>query len=92
MVSLVDIMMLVGLLGLVEYNPDANHVIEYESIEIQEDLSFVEKPVKILDWQEKSLRNKLVKLVRVLWRNPKVEESIWELESDMRSRYPHLFS
>ena len=77
---------------LKKYNPDASHVIEYEPVEIQADLSFVEQPVKVLDWQVKSLRNKSVKLVKVLWRNPKVEESTWELESDMRSRYPHLFS
>ncbi|XP_074346826.1 uncharacterized protein LOC141685630 [Apium graveolens] len=77
---------------LKKYNPDTSHVIEYEPVEIQADLSFVEQPVKILDWQVKSLRNKSVKLVKVLWRNPKVEESTWELESDMRSRYPHLFS
>ena len=77
---------------LKKYNLDASHVIEYEPVEIQTDLSFVEQPVKILDWQEKSLRNKSVKLVKVLWRNPKVEESTWELESDMRSRHPHLFS
>ena len=77
---------------LKKYNPDASHVIEYEPVEIQADLSFVEQPVKLLDWQVKSLRNKSVMLVKVLWRNPKVEESTWELESDMRSRYPHLFS
>ncbi|XP_074376986.1 uncharacterized protein LOC141718502 [Apium graveolens] len=74
-----------------KYNPNVNHVIEYEPIEIQKDLSNVEQPVKILDWQEKRLRNKIVKVVKVLWRNPKVEKSIWELESEMQVRYPHLF-
>ncbi|XP_074323353.1 uncharacterized protein LOC141660280 [Apium graveolens] len=63
------------------YLPDSNHVIDNEPIEIQPDLSFVERPVKILDRQERVLRNKSVSLVRVLWRNPKVEESTWELES-----------
>jgi len=77
---------------LKRYLPDSNHVIEYEPIEIQPDLSFVEQPVQILDKKERVLRNKSVSLVRVLWRNPKVEESTWELESEMRSKYPHLFS
>ena len=77
---------------LKKYNPDVNHVIEFEPIEIQSDLSYIEHPIQILDWQEKSLRNKIVRLVKVPWRNPKVEESTWELESDMRNRYPHLFS
>ena len=77
---------------LKRYFPDSNHVIEYEPIEIQPDLSFVERPVQILDRQERVLRNKSVPLVRVLWRNPKVEESTWELESEMLAKYPHLFS
>ena len=77
---------------LKRYNPDSRHVIEYEPIDIQPDLSFVEQPVRILDRREKVLRNKSVSLVRILWRNPMVEESTWELESEMLEKYPHLFS
>ena len=77
---------------LKRYYPDSNCVIEYEPLDLQADLTFEEQLVKILDRQEKMLRNKKIVLVRVLWRNPKVEESTWELESDMLVRYPHLFS
>ena len=77
---------------LKKYNPDLKHVIEYSPIEIQSDLSYIEQPVEILDRREKALRNKTVSLVRVLWRNPMVEESTWELESEMLEKYPHLFS
>ncbi|KAL8089701.1 hypothetical protein AgCh_039255 [Apium graveolens] len=77
---------------LKKYNPDSRHVIKYEPIELQADLSYIEGPIEILEEREKVLRNKVVKLVRVLWRNPKVEESTWELESNMREKYPHLFS
>ena len=77
---------------LKKYNPDANHVIESEPVEIQVDLSYEEQLVQILDRQERKLRKKLVSLVKVLWRNPKVEETTWELESEMRNQYPQLFS
>lgn len=77
---------------LKKYNPDLKHVIEYSPIEIQSDLSYIEQLVEILDQREKTLRNKTVSLVRVLWRNPMVEESTWELESEMLEKYPHLFS
>ena len=77
---------------LKKYQPDSSHVIEYEPIEVQPDLSYVEQPVKILDRKEKVLRNKTIPIVRVLWRNPKVEESTWELESEMLEQFPHLFS
>ncbi|XP_063942791.1 uncharacterized protein LOC135150428 [Daucus carota subsp. sativus] len=43
---------------LKKYNPDSKHVIEYEPIELEADLSYVEKPVEILDRKEKVLRNK----------------------------------
>ena len=49
-----------------KYNPDASHVIEYEPLEIQPDLSYVEQPIEILDRKEKALRNKIVPLVKVL--------------------------
>ena len=74
-----------------KYRPDSNHVIEYEPIEVQSYLSYEERPIQILDRKEKVLRNKTVVMVRVLWRNPKVEESTWELESDMLEKYPQLF-
>ena len=77
---------------LKKYHMDSRHIIEHDPVEIQSDLSYVEQPVQILDRQEKVLRNKSVWLVKVLWRNPKVEESTWELESDMLERYPRLFA
>ena len=55
--------------------PSSNQVIEYEPIELQPDLSYVEQPVQILDRKERVLRNKSIPIVKVLWRNPRVEES-----------------
>ncbi|KAL5545990.1 hypothetical protein UlMin_005677 [Ulmus minor] len=67
----------------------------YEILErvgkIHEDLSLQEKPVQILDFKVKTLRNKEIPLVKVLWRNQSVEEATWECESDMRASYPELF-
>ncbi|KAL8110718.1 hypothetical protein AgCh_026455 [Apium graveolens] len=77
---------------LKRYIPDSNQVIEYEPIELQPDLSYVEQPIQILDRKERVLRNKSIPIVKVLWRNPRVEESTWELESDMLDKYPHLFN
>ena len=76
---------------LKKYVPDKSHVLEQEPIEIHEDLSLPEKPVQILDFKVKTLRNKEIPLVKVLWRNQSVEEATWERESDMRASYPELF-
>ncbi|KAL0549281.1 hypothetical protein IC582_013762 [Cucumis melo] len=74
-----------------KYVPDPSHVVDYEPLEIDENLSYVEQPVEVLAREVKTLRNKQIPLVKVLWRNHRVEEATWEREDDMRSRYPELF-
>ncbi|KAL5556291.1 hypothetical protein UlMin_038527 [Ulmus minor] len=76
---------------LKKYIPDPSHVLEHKPIEVHEDLTYEEQPMQILDKKEKTLRNKVIPLVKVLWRNHKVEEATWEREDDMRKKYPHLF-
>ena len=75
-----------------KYVSDPTHVLSYEHLQLDQDLSYEEKPVQILDRKDKVLRNRTVPLVKVLWRNIKSEEATWELESDMQSRYPELFA
>ena len=70
---------------------DPSHVLESEPIEVREDLTYQEQPVQILDRKDKALRKKIIPLVKVLWRNHKVEEVTWEREDEMRAKYPHLF-
>ncbi|XP_021722702.1 uncharacterized protein LOC110690177 [Chenopodium quinoa] len=74
-----------------KYVHDPTHVIQPETIELDETLTFKERPVKILDTKTRSTRNKAVKLVKVLWSNQNSEEATWEAEHDMKKRYPELF-
>ncbi|KAL5553920.1 hypothetical protein UlMin_041321 [Ulmus minor] len=76
---------------LKKYVPDASHVLESEPVEMHEDLSYEEGPVQILDRKMKTLRNKDIPLVKVLWRNHNFEEATWEREDVMKSTYPDLF-
>ncbi|KAL0540962.1 hypothetical protein IC582_020988 [Cucumis melo] len=74
-----------------KYVPDPSHVVDYEPLEIDENLSYTEQPVGVLAREVKVLRNREIPLVKILWRNHRVEEATWEREDDMRSRYPKLF-
>jgi hypothetical protein len=74
-----------------KYVSDPTHVLSYEHLQVDQDLSYEEKLVQVLDRKDKVLRTKTVPLVKVLWRYSKSEEATWELESNMRSRYPELF-
>jgi len=40
-----------------KYIPDPNHIIPYQSLQVREDISFVEEPIQFLDHKEKQLRN-----------------------------------
>ena len=77
--------------NLRRYVHDPSHIIDLENLEVEPNLTFSEQPVRILDRSTKQLRNKVVPLVKVLWRNQHVEEATWETEADMRAKYPHLF-
>ncbi|XP_027155182.1 uncharacterized protein LOC113755361 [Coffea eugenioides] len=74
---------------LKKYHPDPSHVLQPES---NEALTYEEKPIKLLDRKGKELRNKRILLVKVLWRNHGLEEAIWEVEEEIREKYPDLFS
>ncbi|KAI5316171.1 hypothetical protein L3X38_045347 [Prunus dulcis] len=74
-----------------KYIPDPSHVLEEQPIELQEDLTYVEQPVQILDRKIHVLRSREIPLVKVLWRSQTVEEATWEPEDQMREQYPYLF-
>ena len=71
-----------------KYVPNPIHVLSYEGLELDQYLSYKERLVQILDKKDKVVMNKTIPLVKVLWRNSKSEEAMWELEADMRERYP----
>jgi hypothetical protein len=74
-----------------KYMPDPTHVLSTEPIELKEDLTYIEEPMKILDRGERILRSKVIPLVKVQWRSHGPEEATWETEEQMRKDYPHLF-
>ena len=62
-----------------------------QEVDISPEVRYEEPVVAILDRKEKVLRNKNIPLVKVLWKRHANEEATWELESEMRERYPALF-
>ncbi|XP_071901102.1 uncharacterized protein [Coffea arabica] len=59
-----------------KYHLDPTHVLKPKEIDIDVSLTYEEKPVRILDRKVKELRTKQITLVKVLWRNHKVEKAI----------------
>ncbi|WVZ58144.1 hypothetical protein U9M48_008447 [Paspalum notatum var. saurae] len=63
-----------------------------EGLEVQEDLTYTEHPVKILDTCERNTRNKKIKMCRVQWSHHTEAEAIWEREDELKAAYPALFA
>ncbi|KAA0048432.1 pol protein [Cucumis melo var. makuwa] len=74
-----------------KYVTDPTHVVDFEPLHINENLSYEEQPIEIFAREVKMLRNRGIPLVKVLWRNHRAEEATWEREDDMRAKYPKLF-
>ena len=74
-----------------KYISDPSHVIERESVTLNDTLAYVEEPEKILDTKVRTTRNKEIRMVKVQWKNHGREEATWELEGEMRKSYPSLF-
>ena len=60
-------------------------------VEISENLSYVEEPIKIVDHKIKQLWNREISMVKVVWKNHGVEKATWETAEKMRRDYPQLF-
>ncbi|GMP66376.1 hypothetical protein CsSME_00026758 [Camellia sinensis var. sinensis] len=66
-----------------KYEPDPSHVLDWTDLEVDEDASYEERPVRVLDRRDQVLRGKTIPLVKVLWKHHGVEEATWERELEM---------
>ena len=60
-------------------------------VEVQENLVYKKEPVGIVAREEKKLRNKIIKLVKIQWSLDE-NDCTWEAEDRMKDKYPNLFS
>ncbi|XP_071923294.1 uncharacterized protein [Coffea arabica] len=73
------------------YVSDPSHILEDQSVEVKENLSVEEVPLRIVDRKDQVLRRRTIPYVKVQWTNHTPREATWELEEDMQNRYPYLF-
>ena len=70
---------------------DPIRAVDHEVLELQQDLSYNEHPVRILDQDERRTREKAIKFLKVQWSNHSEDEATWEREDCLRDEYPALF-
>ena len=65
---------------------------DMSEIELAKDLSYEERPFRILDEAKRVTRNKAIKSYKVQWEHHTEEEATWEREEFLRTTYQELFS
>ncbi|XP_042964605.1 uncharacterized protein LOC122298818 [Carya illinoinensis] len=66
-----------------KYVPDPTHILDYEPLQIQEDLIYAEEPMQILENKAHVLWTRTIPMVKVLWNNQVANDASWELEEEM---------
>jgi hypothetical protein len=63
-----------------------------EDLEVQEDLTYIEKPTQILEIANRVTRRSTIRVCKIQWCHHSKEEATWEREDDLKVKYPELFA
>ncbi|KAK6145371.1 hypothetical protein DH2020_022191 [Rehmannia glutinosa] len=57
--------------------------------DVSHNLSYTERPIRIIDQQIRQLHKREITMVKVVWQNHnRDEDATWEMEEDLRNQYP----
>jgi hypothetical protein len=62
-----------------------------DGLDVKEDLTITERPIKIFDTLTGVTKNRVIKMCKVQWSNHAEDEATWEREKELKEDYPHLF-
>ena len=65
--------------------------IEPANVKIQSDLTYEEKPIRVIEEMERVTRSKVVKFYMVVWNNHTEQDATWERDDFLRDAYPIFF-
>jgi hypothetical protein len=63
-----------------------------EGLEVQEDLTYIEKPTQIIETADRVTRRKTIRMCKVRWGHHSEEKATWEHEDDLIAKYLELFA
>jgi hypothetical protein len=71
--------------------PHDKEPLPMDGLDVKEDLTITERPIRILDTLTRVTRNQAITMCKVQWSNHAEDEATWEREEEMKEEYPHLF-
>ena len=64
-----------------KYIPDPSHMLREQPVQLEENPTYEETLVQIVDRKEHVLGSKVITLVKVMWKNHEREVATWEPEA-----------
>jgi len=61
-------------------------------LNVQDDLTYTEHPVRILDTLERITKSKRIRMCNVQWSHHAEDEATWEREDELQAEFPQLFA
>ena len=65
--------------------------IEPTSVKIESDLTYGEKPIRVIEEMERVTRSKVVKFYKVVWNNHSEQDATWERDDFLCDAYPTFY-
>jgi hypothetical protein len=65
--------------------------VDLKDIDLKSDLTYKEKPVRVLEESERVTQNKVVKFCKVAWNNHTEDKATWEQEDYLCTTYPAFY-
>jgi hypothetical protein len=63
-----------------------------EELNVNEDLTYSEYPVRILETSRRITQSKVINMCKVQWSHHSEDEATWERKYELRAESPQLFS
>jgi hypothetical protein len=73
------------------FGPHDKEPLPLEDLNIKEDLTIVEHPIRILETMTRVTRNSVINMCKVQWSNHAEDEATWEREDELKAEFPDLF-
>ena len=61
------------------------------NIKLQSDLTYEEKPIRVLEEMERVTRSKVIKFYKVVWNNQSEQDAMWEREDYLHGVCPAFY-
>ena len=64
--------------------------VDFKTIDLNDDLTYRDRPLRILEESVRVTRKRAVKFLKILWTNHSEEEATWEREVHIRKEFPEF--